>query len=218
MELRRNRKGWLFWRPLWAARLAMLACAGATAPWSADDGVATKLCTRSNRSWRGELTMVSSNWMYLVKPPKKKRWLNRFYQVLSCQCFVSLSPPILSASASEAVWTSWGGSYLLQTATAAIKASESVSWRQGRTTIFLDLFSPRQARFFVSKSEALEVVIDSPSSTSTPAWNSGAGIAWCIVWHWKGIRNCSDLQFSDVSFFWMVVRDQVTNDPNSGYL
>jgi len=59
-------------------RLAMLACAGATAPWSADDG----------------------------------------------------------------------GSYLLQTATAAIKASES----------------------------ALEVVIDSPSSTSTPAWNSGAGI------------------------------------------
>lgn len=57
---------------------------------------------------------------------------------------------MLACAGATAPWSADdGGSYLLQTATAAIKASEVTS--------------------------ALEVEIDS-SSTSTPAWNSGAGI------------------------------------------
>lgn len=57
---------------------------------------------------------------------------------------------MLACAGATAPWSADdGGSFLLQTATAAIKVSES----------------------------ALEVVIDSPTSTSsTPAWNSGAGI------------------------------------------
>ncbi len=204
----------------------MLACAGATAPWSADDGVAAKLCTRSNRSWCSKLIMVSSNCTGWIKPPKK-RWLIsssiKFSVVNGTRVYLGLSFQLALVD-----WRSWGGSFLLQTATAAIKVSESVSWRQeGSPQFFVrPRFSPRrQARllflspkndrgfwirelgatfFFPKKSEALEVVIDSPTTTSTsstPAWNSGAGIAWCIVWHWKGICNLSDLQFSDFSFF-----------------